>query len=121
MMKSRLLCSGLLALVLGAWQPLALPQDKKDASKQTITKDQAARKYRDGLAFEKAGNERAALGAFQEAAEGGHGLAQRRLAIIYDRGNSATPRDYQQAIHWYEKARDQGIELPKPIPPIKGR
>jgi len=93
----------------------------KSPKNQPLTRDQAARRYREGLAQEKAGNHRAAHNSFLEAGEAGDGPAQKRLAEIYDRGNSAVKRDYQTALHWYEKARAQGIEVPKPLPPIKGR
>jgi TPR repeat protein len=96
-------------------------QAKKDQEKQSVTKDQATRKYRDGMALERAGKYREAMESYTAAGDAGNGLAQKRLAIIYDRGNSVVTRDYQIAIRWYEKARAQGIELPKPLPPIKGR
>ena len=93
----------------------------KGVAKQSLTIGQAAGLYREGLAHEKKGNNRAALGLFLEAGEAGYGLAQMKLAETYDRGNSAVKRDYQTALHWYERARSQGIEVPKPLPPIKGR
>ena len=98
----------------------SLEKDKGLAN-QTLTREQTDALYREGLAHESKGNNRAALGLFLEAGEAGHGLAQKKLAEIYDRGNSAAKRDYQSALHWYEKARAQGIEIPKPPAPIKGR
>jgi TPR repeat protein len=126
----------LLLLTVLIAPPWALAQPKKEPASaqrgkdldkgkglvnQTLTREQAAALYRDGLAYEKKGNNRAALGLFLEAGYAGHGLAQTKLAGIYDRGNSATPRDYQAALHWYTRARAQGIEIPKPLAPIKGR
>jgi TPR repeat protein len=135
--------AGILLLAFGLAAPWAIGQPKTDAAvpqkkaaekksakdpskatgvaKQPLSKGQAARRYREGLDHQKARKDRAALNAFQEAAEAGNGLAQKRLAEIYDRGNSATKRDYETALHWYEKARAQGIELQKPQAPIKGR
>jgi TPR repeat protein len=111
-----LLVLGVAALPVEAWA-----QAKKEQEKQSLTKDQAVRKYREGVALERAGKYREAMASYAVAGEAGNGLAQKRLAMIYDRGNPVVTRDYQNAIHWYEKARAQGIELPKPLPPIKGR
>ena len=73
------------------------------------------RRYREGLALERRGDDKGALQAFLEAGESGHGMAQRKLGEIYDKGNSATQRDYETALKWYQKAREQGIEIPKPF------
>jgi len=50
-----------------------------------------------------------------EQAESGHGLAQRRLGQIYDSGSPAVKHDYQASLKWYQKAREQGVPIPKPI------
>jgi TPR repeat protein len=65
--------------------------------------------------MERRGDEQGALKAFLEAGEGGHGLAQRRLGQIYDKGNAVARRDYQSALMWYQKAREQGVEMDKPL------
>lgn len=78
--------------------------------------EQAAKRYREGLALERKGDDRGALAAFTEAAEAGHGLAQRRLGQIYDKGNRAVRRDYQTSLRWYQKAREQGVEIDRPLP-----
>jgi TPR repeat protein len=65
-----------------------------------------------GLALEKRGDEQGAFVAFLEAAEAGYPPAQRKLGEIYDTGNTAVKRDFQAAIHWYEKAREGGEVLP---------
>lgn len=75
----------------------------------------AAKRYRDGVALERRGDHQAALAAYLEAGEAGNGLAQRRLGQIYDRGNTVVQRDYQLALKWYQKAREQGIEMDKPL------
>lgn len=80
-----------------------------------LSPEEAARRYQEGLALEGKGDERGALQAYLAAGESGHGLAQRKLGEIYDKGNGATPRDYETALRWYTKARDQGIEIPKPF------
>jgi pilus assembly protein FimV len=76
----------------------------------------AAKRYRDGLGMERRGDHRGALTAFLEAGEAGNGLAQRRLGQIYDKGNAAVPRDFQASVKWYQKAREQGVEIDKPLP-----
>jgi pilus assembly protein FimV len=73
------------------------------------------RRYREGLALERNGDDKAALQAFLEAGESGYGPAQRKLGQIYDRGNSAVARDYSAALKWYQRAREQGMEIPKPF------
>ena len=96
-------------------------QDKKDAKKQSVIRISAVGKYQEGLNHERAGRDAEAFEAFLQAGEAGYGLAQRKLANIYDRGNRVINRDYQSAIRWYERARVQGEEFPKPPAPIRGR
>jgi TPR repeat protein len=91
------------------------PAPKPEAGTQ-MGREDAARRYREGLALEKKGDDAGALKAFLEAGEAGHGLAQRRLGQIYDKGNAAVQRDYQTSLKWYQKAREQGVEIDKPIP-----
>jgi len=75
----------------------------------------AAKRYRDGLALERRGDHQGALTAFLEAGEAGNGLAQRRLGQIYDNGSTVVQRDYQVALKWYQKAREQGVHIDKPL------
>ena len=84
------------------------------ASAATAQED-AARRFQDAQGMERGGNHKGALEAYLASAEAGYGPAQRRLGEIYDRGSPATARDYQQSLRWYEKARAQGVEIPKPI------
>jgi len=80
--------------------------------------EQAMRRYQEGLALERTGDDQGALKAFLEAGEGGYGLAQRKLGQIYDKGNSAVKRDLQASILWYQKARAQGVPIDKPLPRV---
>lgn len=73
------------------------------------------RRYREGLALERQGDDKSALQAFLDAGESGYGPAQRKLGQIYDKGNSAVERDYSTALKWYQRAREQGMEIPKPF------
>lgn len=75
----------------------------------------AARRFTDGLDMERRGESQAAMVAYLDAAESGHGLAQKRLGDIYGTGTSFAERDYELALKWYQRARQQGIEIPKPF------
>jgi FimV-like protein len=75
----------------------------------------AAKRYQEGLALEKQGKDEAALQAFLEAGQSGYGPAQVKLGEVYDKGNSFVQHDYAQALRWYQKAREQGMEIPKPF------
>jgi pilus assembly protein FimV len=94
--------------------PVAAIAPPKPPARAPLGKEEAERRYRAGLAMERAGDDRGALQAFLEAGESGHGQAQKKLGEIYDRGNSAVARDYETALRWYQRAREQGIAVPKP-------
>jgi len=94
--------------------PVAAIAPPKPAARAPLGKEEAERRYRAGLAMERAGDDRGALQAFLDAGESGHGPAQKKLGEIYDRGNSAVARDYETALRWYQKAREQGVAVPKP-------
>jgi pilus assembly protein FimV len=91
--------------------PAAVPQR---APKASLGREEAERRYRDGLAADRRGDEVAAFNAYLAAGESGHGLAQKKLGEIYDRGTAAVQRDYGTALQWYQKAREQGVEVPRP-------
>jgi len=82
---------------------------------QVAASTQAAERHVQGLRLEQRGDDKGAFSAFLEAAEGGYAPAQRRLGEIYDKGNAAVERDYETAIRWYQRAREQGVSIPKPI------
>ena len=81
-----------------------------------LGREEAIRRYREGRDLERKGDDEGALKAFLEAGEAGYGLAQRKLGQIYDKGNAAVERDYQASLRWYQKAREQGVEIDKPLP-----
>lgn len=80
--------------------------------------ERALRRYEDGLALERKGDDEGAFKAFLESGEAGYGLAQRKLGQIYDKGNKAVRRDLQASIQWYQKARAQGVPIDKPQPRV---
>lgn len=96
------------------------PKAKKAQSKPSVSM-QGDERYRDGLAHESKGDDQAALVAFLEAGNVGHGQAQKKLGDIYGKGSKAAKRDYDTSLRWYEKARAQGIEIPKPHAFTQGR
>ncbi|MBV9189283.1 MAG: LysM peptidoglycan-binding domain-containing protein [Betaproteobacteria bacterium] len=68
--------------------------------------------YVDGLAAEKKGDMPIAIKAYIESARLGHPLADLRLGELYDRDNTRTlPRDLQESILHYQKAREFGIDV----------
>jgi TPR repeat protein len=101
-------------------QPAPPGSDRQATSKNVKAASPAAR-YSEARALERRGDGTGALRAYEEAAQAGHGRAQMRLAEIYDRGNASVRRDYAKALHWYEKARAQGLQVPKPHPYVSGR
>lgn len=76
---------------------------------------QAEERHQQGLQAERAGDLRGAMVAYREAAEAGHGPAQKRLGDIYNTGNAVVARDYETALKWYQKARERGVEIPRPL------
>ena len=101
---------------VAAAKPAAVAVPAKAALAAPAGREEAARRYRDGQALERKGDDQGALKAYLEAGEAGHGLAQRRLGQIYDKGNTAVQRDYQASLKWYQKAREQGVDIDKPLP-----
>jgi FimV-like protein len=103
-------------VVVAAVKPeqAAVPPAKPRAA-PALGRVEQVQRYRDGLALERKGDDKGALQAFLEAGESGYGLAQRRLGEIYDKGNSVVARDYETALKWYQKAREQGIEIARPF------
>jgi len=69
-------------------------------------------RYQEGLNLERRGDLRAAVDAYREAADSGHGMAQRKLGDIYGTGKDGVERDYENSLRWYTRTRDQGIDVP---------
>src|SRR5689334_18870353 len=96
-----------LAASLPAWQSA-----RAQVPESSPASVQAAHRHADGLQLEQRGDDKGAFIAFLQAAEAGHAPAQRRLGEIYDSGNAAVRRDYEESIRWYEKARAGGERIP---------
>lgn len=87
----------------------------KPQANPLLTPPQAAQRLEEGLKAERSGDLQAAMAAYLAAGEAGNGAAQKRLGDIYNTGNTIIQRDYETSLRWYQKARAQGVEIPKPI------
>lgn len=111
----RLLLAGLTALAFAAvlQDPLAAhAQAAAPAAVAPMSLEAAARLHIEGLEMEKRHDDSGAFAAFLASAKGGYPPAQRRLGEIYDQGNSAVERNYEQSIHWYARAYNGGEDIP---------
>ena len=89
---------------------LSYKRDEADRGVTTLRKGET--RYQDALTAEKCGDMKGAVAAYIEAARLGHPLADVRLGQLYDKDTSKTlPRDLQQSIGHYQKAREFGIEI----------
>jgi pilus assembly protein FimV len=94
----------------------AKPKSERPAKPSAgLTKDQAEERYQSALQAERSGDIGGAMVSYLAAADAGHGLAQKRLGDIYNTGNDIVRRDYETALRWYQKAREQGIQIPRPL------
>jgi TPR repeat protein len=109
--------------------PAKPPSEKKVAAKAAVPAKpeplwlnpaQATARYAEAVKAERDGHHRRAFVAYLEAAENGHGYAQRRMGDLYSNSGPVVKRDYQVALRWYEKARAQGVPIPKPQAFTKG-
>ena len=102
---------------------LVIPDEKtvlsykpQEAEKIAASLRKGEARYQDGLAAEKAGDMKTAVPAYIESARFGHPLADLRLGQLYDKDASKTlPRDLQESLAHYQKAREFGIEIKAPI------
>ena len=92
---------------------LSYKSEVADREVETLRKGEA--RYQEALAAENAGNMKGAVKAYIEAARLGHPLADLRLGQLYDKDASRTmPRDLQESISHYQKAREFGIDIKGP-------
>lgn len=109
-----LLFAGLTAFALVVSMPSWQIVHAQSPARAPMSNEASAHRHVDGLVLERRGDEQGAFNAFLEAAEDGYPPAQRRLGEIYDSGNSAVERDYEESIRWYQKAREGGEKIPPP-------
>ena len=96
-------------------EPKPRPEPAARPSTGALTPAQAAERHQQGLEAERNGDLKGAMAAFLAAGDAGHGPAQKRLGDLYNTGNAVVKRDYETALRWYQKAREQGVEIPKPL------
>ena len=87
----------------------------QDSARALMSHEAAVQSHVHGLALEHRGDQKGAFVAFLDAAENGYPPAQRKLGEIYDSGNVAVKRDYEESIRWYQKAREGGEDIPPPV------
>ena len=103
-----------LALALVAATPVWQVANAQAPARTPASVDTVVLRHVQGLALARKGDEKGAFVAFLDAAEHGYPPAQRRLGEIYDSGNAAVERNYEESIRWYQKAREGGEEIPPP-------
>lgn len=113
-----LMSAGLAALVFVAAVPASQIVNAQSSVRAPAGKVASDPRHAKGLALERRGDEKGAFVAFLAAAEGGYPPAQRKLGEIYDSGNAAVERNYEESIRWYQKAREGGEQIPPPKSPI---
>ena len=101
-----------------------IAQGLSAGSSAGLSAEQAAQRFHQAEVFERKHDLRSAFDADTEAGEAGHPLAQKKLGDLYSAGNAAVGRDYEIALKWYQKARDQGVDIPSPfsypLTPVSG-
>ena len=113
-----LLSASLSALALLASLPAWQAAYAQAPAGKPQSQQAGAQRHAEGLALDHRGDHMSAFLAFQEAAESGYPPAQRKLGEIYDSGNSAVKRDFEESIRWYQKAREGGEVIPAPPSPM---
>ena len=93
-----------------AWQ-IVHAQSAVGAPASLVT---VVQRHVEGITLAHSGDDKGAFIAFLDAAEHGYPPSQRRLGEIYDSGNTAVKRDYEESIRWYQKAREGGEQIPPP-------
>ena len=101
----------LLALPSVGWSQAA----KQAARAPVDTATLAAARYGDAQKLERSGDWSGAMQAYTEAAENGHGPAQKRLGDIYNNGQGDVKRDYDTSLRWYKRAQESGEQVPQPF------
>jgi TPR repeat protein len=109
---------GIAAFTLFAALPGVQAVHAQSLATTAVVSSEAARQHAVGLALEKRGDDQGAFTAYLAAAEQGHPPAQRKLGEIYDSGNHAVKRNYEESIRWYQKAREGGEDIPPPKSPM---
>ena len=100
----------LLCLPLQSWS-----QATRQAKPPVDSASVAAVRFGEAQKLERSGDWAGAVQAYHEAAERGHGPAQKRLGDIYGNGQGDVQRDYDTSLRWYKRAQEQGEQIPQPF------
>ena len=109
------------AAIVGLGLLIALPslgwaQAAKQAARPPVdTLTNAAARYEQAQKLERSGDWTGAMQAYTEAAENGHGPAQKKLGDIYGNGQGDVKRDYDTSLRWYKRAQESGEQIPQPF------
>ena len=87
--------------------------DPATADREVARILKAEQRYKEAVTFESSGDHKAAFQAYLDAGKQGHALAELRLGELYDKGSPGVQRDLQESAGWYQKARAQGVGIPK--------
>jgi FimV-like protein len=87
--------------------------DATEADSEVGRLRKAEQRYKDAVKLEKGNEHKAAFEAYLESGKQGHALAELRLGELYDKGSDGVQRDLQESARWYQKARAQGVSVPK--------
>jgi TPR repeat protein len=113
MYKRSVVCAAALAGLLVSFSSQSLAQSARPQANPVDAV--AAARYGDARKLEQKGDWTGALQAYHEAAEQGHGPAQKKLGDIYGNGQGDVQRDYDTSLRWYKRAQDQGEQIPQPF------
>jgi len=113
MYKMSVCAAALAGLLLGL--PLQSWSQSTKAKPETAATRVAAARYGDARELEQKGDWAGAMQAYHDAAEQGHGPAQKRLGDIYGNGQGDVQRDYDTSLRWYKRAQEQGEQIPLPF------
>jgi FimV-like protein len=87
--------------------------DAPTADREVATILRTEQRYKEAVKLERGNEHKAAFDAYLDAGKQGHALAELRLGELYDKGSPAVQRDMQESARWFQKARAQGVDVPK--------
>jgi outer membrane biosynthesis protein TonB len=67
--------------------------------------------YRQGMSLIREGRGREGVRMLEQAGNGGHGPASKRLMELYSGAEAGVPQDYGKAVKWKNKAKNQGMDI----------
>jgi TPR repeat protein len=114
-MYKKCACTAALAGLLLSLPLQSSSQTTRQAKPPIDPTSVAAVRFGEAQKLERSGDWAGAVQAYHEAAERGHGPAQKRLGDIYGNGQGDVQRDYDTSLRWYKRAQEQGEQIPQPF------